>query len=159
MKNEYNIKDQVWIHTGERNLVGGRVVDIIDLIHLKEGHGADNELYIIELKTGIEDVYEVRTFDQISPDARGPINLFRKQADAVENNRLLKRIGMPIPLVGTTLEEALALDDDSDIDPDVIHAALDSSLRNSMHQPLDLKEEKTKKRNFYKRTPKKNKPV
>ena len=83
MKNEYNIKDQVWIHTGERNLVGGRVVDIIDLIHLKEGHGADNELYIIELKTGIEDVYEVRTFDQISPDARGPINLFRKQAAQV----------------------------------------------------------------------------
>jgi hypothetical protein len=159
MKNEYNIKDQVWIHTGERNLVGGRVVEIIDLAHLKEGHGADRELYIIELKTGIEDVYEVRTFDQISPDARGPINLFRKQTDAVENNRLLKKIGMPIPLVGTTLEEALALDDDSDIDPDVIHAALDSSLRNSTHQPLDLKEEKPKKRNFYKRTPKKNKPV
>lgn len=159
MKNEYVTRDKVWIHIGERNLVEGRVVDIIDLVHLKEGHSVDNELYIIELKTGIEDVYEVRTFDQISPDARGPINLFRKQKDAVENNRLLKKIGMPIPLVGTTLEEALALDDDSDIDPDVIHAALDSSLRNSTHQPLDLKEEKTKKRNFYKRTPKKTKPV
>jgi hypothetical protein len=159
MKNEYVTRDKVWIHIGERNLVEGRVVDIIDLVHLKEGHSADNELYIIELKTGIEDVYEVRTFDQISPDARGPINLFRKQKDVVENNRMLKKIGMPIPLVGTTLEEALALDDDSDIDPDVIHAALDSSLRNSTHQPLDLKEEKPKKRNFYKRTPKKNKPV
>jgi hypothetical protein len=158
MKKEYNTRDQVWIHMGERNLVEGRVVDIIDLVHLKEGHSADNELYIIEVKTGIEDVYEVRTFDQISPDARGPINLFRKQVDAVENNRLLKKIGMPIPLVGTTLEEALALDDEMDIDPDVIHAALDSSLRNSTHQPLDLKE-KPKKRNFYKRTPKKAKPA
>ena len=159
MKNEYVTRDKVWIHIGERNLVEGRVVDVIDLVHLKEGHSGDNELYIIEIKTGIEDVYEVRTFDQISPDARGPINLFRKQKDAVENNRLLRKIGMPIPLVGTDLAEALALDDDSDIDPDVIHAALDSSLRNSTHQPLDFKEEKTKKRNFYKRTPKKTKPA
>ena len=82
MKKEYVTRDKVWIHLGERNLVEGRVVDVIDLVHLKEGHSADNELYIIEIKTGIEDVYEVRTYDQISPDARGPINLFRKQADS-----------------------------------------------------------------------------
>jgi hypothetical protein len=156
MKNEYNIKDQVWIHTGERNLVEGRVVEIIDLVHLKEGHSADRELYIIELKTGIEDVYEVRSFEQISPDARGPINLFRKQTDAVENNRLLKKIGMPIPLVGTTLEEALALDDDDDISPDQIHAALDRRLKEAEHLPLSTTE-KPKKRNFYKRPPKKAK--
>ena len=62
MKKEYKIKDKVWIHLGERNLVGGRVVEIIDLEHLKEGHSPDQELYIIELKTGIDDVYEVRNF-------------------------------------------------------------------------------------------------
>jgi hypothetical protein len=159
MKKEYVTRDQVWIHMGERRLVEGRVVDVIDLVHLKEGHSADNELYIIEVKTGIEDIYEVRTFDQISPDAKGPINLFRKQKDAVENNRLLRKIGMPIPFPEMDLAEALALEDETDIDPDVIHAALDSSLRNSTHQPLDLKAEKTKKRNFYKRTPKKTKPA
>ena len=78
MKKEYNIKDKVWIHLGEPKLVEGRVVEIIDLAHLKEGHNPDRELYIIELKTGIDNVYEVRDFDQISPDAKGPINLFRK---------------------------------------------------------------------------------
>ena len=36
MKKEYNIKDTVWIHLGERNLVKGRVVEIIDLAHLKD---------------------------------------------------------------------------------------------------------------------------
>ena len=155
MKNEYNIKDEVWIHIGERNLVKGRVVDIFDLAHLDEGHSKDRELYIIELETGIEDVYEVRTFEQISPDARGPINLFRKQADVLENNRLLKKIGMPIPLVGTTLEEALALDDEDDISPDRIHAALDERLKEAEHPPLTPGGNATPKRKFYKRKPKK----
>jgi hypothetical protein len=150
MKNEYNIKD-----ISERNLVKGRVVEIFDLEHLKEGHSKDSELYVIELNTGIEDVYEVRTFEQISPDARGPINLFRKQADVVENNRLLKKIGMPIPLVGTTLEEALALDDEDDISPDRIHAALDERLKEAEHPPLMPGVNATPKRKFYKRKPKK----
>ena len=78
MKKEFNIKDKVWIHNGERKLIDGRVVEIITLDHLKENHIPGAELYIIELKTGIEDIYEVRSFDQISPDSGGPINLFRK---------------------------------------------------------------------------------
>jgi hypothetical protein len=49
MKKEYVTRDQVWIHMGERRLVEGRVVDVIDLVHLKEGHSGDNELYIIEV--------------------------------------------------------------------------------------------------------------
>lgn len=97
MKKEYNIKDTVWIHLGERNLVKGRVVEIIDLAHLKEDHDPDRELYIIEIHTGIDDVYEVRSFEQISPDEKGPINLFR-QTDAQANNRYLKKVGMQLPV-------------------------------------------------------------
>ena len=103
MKKEYNIKDTVWIHLGERNLVKGRVVEIIDLAHLKEDHDPDRELYIIEIHTGIDDVYEVRDFEQISPDEKGPVNLFRK-TDAQSNNRYLKKIGMKLPV---TLPNAL----------------------------------------------------
>jgi hypothetical protein len=66
---KYNLKDKVWIHIGEPKLTEGRVVEIIDLEHLNEGHKKDDELYIIEIDTGIDDVYEVRTFEQISPDA------------------------------------------------------------------------------------------
>ena len=33
MKKEYNIKDKVWIHIGERKLVEGRVVEIITLAY------------------------------------------------------------------------------------------------------------------------------
>lgn len=98
MKKEYNIKDTVWIHIGERKLTQGRVVDVIDLEHLGEGHSRDNELYIIEIKTGIDNIYEVRDFEQISPDEKGPITLFRKKhTEAVEAQRMLKKIGVLLP--------------------------------------------------------------
>jgi hypothetical protein len=96
MKTEYNIKDTVWIHNGERKLVKGRVVEIIDLEHLEEGHNPNYELYIIEIKTGIDNIYEVRDFGMISPDANGPIAAFRREG-LVATNRFLKKIGLPPP--------------------------------------------------------------
>lgn len=96
MKKEYNINDKVWIHMGERKLTQGRVVEIIDLEHLNEGHSPDYELYIIEIQTGIDPVYEVRDFGQISPDSNGPIMIFRREG--LEGaNRFLKKVGLPIP--------------------------------------------------------------
>jgi hypothetical protein len=96
MKTEYNIKDTVWIHMGERKLTRGRVVEIIDLEHLNEGIDPDYELYVIQVQTGIEPVYEVRDFSQISPDAHGPIAVFRREG-LVGANRFLKKVGLPIP--------------------------------------------------------------
>lgn len=96
MKTEYNLKDTVWIHMGERKLTKGRVVEIIDLEHLDEGHDHDYELYVIQVQTGIDPVYEVRDFGQISPDPQGPIALFRREGlDGA--NRFLKKVGLPIP--------------------------------------------------------------
>ena len=96
MKTEYNIKDTVWIHMGERKLTKGRVVEIIDLEHLNEKYNPDYELYVIEVQTGIDPVYEVRDFGQISPDSQGPIALFRREGlDGA--NRYLKKVGLPIP--------------------------------------------------------------
>jgi len=102
MKKEYAIKDQVWIHIGEKALVQGRVVEIIDLTHLNEGHLAINELYVIEVEAGIDNVYECRPFDLISPDAVGPINLFRNP-EARRASRYFKKIGMDAP-VGEEVE-------------------------------------------------------
>jgi hypothetical protein len=173
MKKEYNIKDRVWIHLGERKLVEGRVVEIIDLVHLKEGHSPDREFYIVEIKTGIDDVYEVRDFDQISPDAAGPINLFRKNKnDSLKNQRYLKRVGVNLPVNGPdplldlikdidTDEEFTgdghdgmgSFADEDDISPDAIHAALEKSKKDVTHTPLNLKAEKPKRR-YFKKKPK-----
>lgn len=133
MKKEYKLKEKVWIHLGERTLTEGRVVEIIDLVHLKEGHSPDRELYIIELKTGIDDVYEVRDFSQISPDAKGPINLFRNLGEPaiVANSRYLKKVGMklPVPERNVLAEIIKEINDDladpTDPSPDQINAAIE----------------------------------
>lgn len=97
MKKEYAIKDQVWIHNGEHALVKGRVVEVIDLTHLNEGHDKKDELYIIEIETGIDNIYEVRSYELISPDAEGPIHLFRNP-EARRANRYFKKMGMDAPI-------------------------------------------------------------
>jgi hypothetical protein len=128
MKKEYKIKDRVWIHLGEHKLVDGRVVEIVDLSHLKEGHNPDRELYIIEIKTGIDDIYEVRDFDQISPDAEGPINLFRRvKDDLLKNQRYLNKVGIKMPVKGphpfAYLEDIG--EDPADPSPEQINAAIE----------------------------------
>jgi hypothetical protein len=164
MKTEYNIKDKVWIHLGERNLTEGRVVEIITLDHLNENHRPGYELYVIEIKTGIDDVYEVRDFDQISPDAKGPIAFFRNiKADAQISNRFLKKVGIQLPISeGVTIEEMLDEDEDEgEPTPDEIHAAIERAERAKNDQfriPVPRKTENkrpSKKRTFTKR-PKKN---
>lgn len=154
MKKEYNIKDTVWIHLGERKLTEGRVVEIIDLEHLGEGHDPKDELYIIEVHTGIEDVYEVRNFDQISPDANGPINLFRKIKDeSLKNQRYLKKVGIQLPVNGPNILEEIAkeINDELEPTPEQIHAAMDKSLKDVVHAPLNLKTAKPKRRYFKKK--------
>lgn len=156
MKKEYNIKDKVWIHLGERKLVEGRVVEVVDLVHLKEGHSLDRELYVIEIKTGIDDVYEVRDYDQISPDAKGPINLFRHiKNDILKNQRYLNKVGIKMPVDGPNLLEEIVKEIDEDLaeGPTIeeIHAALDKSLKDTAHEPLNLKTDKPKRRYFKKK--------
>jgi hypothetical protein len=140
MKKEYNIKDTVWIHIGEKTLVQGRIVDIFDLEHLEEGHSKDNELYVIEIKTPIQDVYEIRTYEQLSPDATGPIELFRS-GEHKETNRAMKKIGMPLPDGAMEYEPT----------PDEIHAALQRSQDAIKHDPLPTGKRGPAKKRFYKK--------
>ena len=98
MKTEYNIKDTVWIHNGDRSLVKGRIVEIIDLAHLNEGYDPEQELYIIELNAGDNNIYEVRTWEQISDTEEGPVNLYKKiTSSAKEARNFLMRVGIILP--------------------------------------------------------------
>lgn len=100
MRKEYQIKEQVWIHNGETSLVEGRVVEVFDLEHLNEGLSGEDELYVIEIQTGIEPIYEVRSWQQISPDSKGPINLFRNQ-EIRRANRYFRKVGIQLPETAT----------------------------------------------------------
>jgi hypothetical protein len=144
MKTKYEIKDRVWIHIGERTLTEGRVVEIIDLAHLEEGHNPEHELYIIELKTGIEDVYEVRSVDMISEDASGPIGIFRRE-DHRESNRVMKKLGMPAP------EGVMEFEDYPEPTPEQIHAAIDRSQELNKHDPLPRDKRPPTKKKYYRK--------
>jgi hypothetical protein len=144
MKTKYEIKDQVWIHIGERKLSQGRIVEIIDLAHLDEGHDPDRELYIIELKTGIDDVYEVRSAEQISEDEIGPIGLFRKE-DYREGNRLMKKMGMPVP------QGVMEYDEYPEPTTEQIHAAMDRSQELNKHDPLPREKRAPAKKKYYRK--------
>lgn len=109
MKKELTIKDTVWIHLGEPKLVEGRIVKIITLDHLNEEHIPGKELYIIEIHTGIDDVYEVREWETISLNASGPINCFRDLGTEV---RKLKKLGIKT----TSSVPTTDLHDDDDLD-------------------------------------------
>jgi hypothetical protein len=137
MKKEYNLKDTVWIHMGEQRLVQGRVVEILDLDHLNEGYDPDLELYVIEIPSGIDLVYEVRTFGLISPDATGPINAFRREGLAGAN-RFLKKIGMPVPQGVTEWQTKTE----------------SSSTTSSIVTPNTINKNKNQKRRFYRKKPK-----
>lgn len=98
VKKTYLIKDKVWIHIGSSNLIEGRIVKIVDLEDLNEGYSRENKLYIIEVNNAIEPFYEVRSYDQISIDPKGPINLYKETAkETAVTNQLLKKVGMALP--------------------------------------------------------------
>lgn len=141
--NKFNIKDKVWIHLSLPSLIEGRVVEIIDLEHLDEGHSKDQELYIIEIKTSIENLYEVRTSDQISSTSDGPIELFKNKNLGVEQ-RFLSKIGVQLP-INTTDEES------GDPSPEEINAIIERSTNQKdklFSHTLMQKKAPAKRRNF-----------
>lgn len=147
MKKEYNIKDKVWIHLGEYRLAEGRVVEIITLDHLNESHTPGRELYIIEIHTGIDDVYEVREWECISSDANGPINCFRGLG---AETRKLKKLGIK----ATRATESDDFMEDSEPTADQINAALERTEKSSKHLPMSATATpKPKRRNFKKKQP------
>ena len=158
MIKKYNIKDRVWIHLGEKTLTEGRVVEIIDLEHLEEGYSKDDELYVIEIKTGIEDVYEVRSAELISPDSNGPLTLFRnreKRDETIKGNRFMRKIGIEIPASGDmSVELAEEIAEELEPTPEQIHAALERSQQATKHEPLATSQKTPKKKYYKKRPPK-----
>lgn len=145
MKTEYNIKDTVWIHIGEHKLVKGRVVEIITLDHLNENHIKGKEHYIIELHTGIDDVYEVREWETISPDENGPINCFRNLGTEV---RKLKKMGIK----ATQSDDTVDFMEEGEPTADQINAALERTEKLIKHPSMSPPTTpKPKRRNFKKK--------
>lgn len=154
IKKQYELKDTVWVHIGSNKLTKGKIVDYFDLEHA--GYSKDTEFYVVEIQTGIDPILEIRTWEQISQDANGPIGAYRelKELDFA-TKKFLGKVGIELPVV--TEEEknefppVMDLDKDPyDPTPEEINAAIERAERakNDMYRGTGNIAEKPKKRNF-----------
>ena len=89
------MNDDAWIHLGGHKLSKGKIIDIFDLEHA--GYSKDMEFYIVEIPTEIDPLLEVRTWEQISQDAKGPIGAYRSIKQEIETKKFLGKVGISIP--------------------------------------------------------------
>ena len=153
IKKEYNEGDKVWIHLGDGKLYEGKIIDIFDLAHA--GYPKDREFYIVQVPTEIEPLLEVRNWDDISQDAKGPIGAFRSLKEEKATQRYLSKKGIQLntsPKAETKVETQTDnidignhLEDEVyDPTPEEVNAALEKSLqaRQDVYNPAIIKEKR-----------------
>lgn len=137
-KKEYAVGDTVWIAGVSRNnarLTQGKVAKVLDM----SDEGFSEIQYIIEIPTHIETMLEIRTWHTISEDARGPVGSLRNLGAGLDATiRFVNRVGF----------EAHDAEMPDDPTPEEIHAAIEKSMKDATHAPLNLKDPKPKRRNF-----------
>jgi hypothetical protein len=148
VKKQYAVGNTVWIYGINRSNtkpVQGKVIKVVDL---SEAGYSVGDHYIIEVPTHIEPILEIRTWHNISQDEKGPVGSLRNLGNFEST---IKFAGT----VGFTFDDHPALDSSGDDEDgpstEEIHAALDQSLKNTEHAPLNLKPEKPKRRYFKKK--------
>jgi len=155
VKKKYNVGDTVWIYGISRinnDSTQGKILKVFTIDY----DGFNNEPhYIIGITTEIEMLLEIRTWHTISQTKDGHVGSIR---DAFSNpdaaHRMLSRTGMAI----ISSDEELKEEDDikehmaeeDDIDPNLIHAALEQSQKDGEHGPLVTKSNKPR-RPYYKK--------
>jgi hypothetical protein len=144
VKKKYAVGDTVWIYGINRSNIKpaqGKVIKIIDLSDA--GYSIDNH-YIIEIPSHIEPLLEVRSWHNISQDEKGPVGSLREIGNFESTIKFAGKVGF-------VFDDSPDLDSnpEDDISPEQIHAALNQSLKNTEHVPLNLKE--TPKRRYFKK--------
>jgi hypothetical protein len=150
VKKKYNVGDTVWIYGIQRNndrSTQGTVVKAFNI----EGY---NDLhYVVAIPTEIEPLLEIRTWQTISQTADGHVGSLREAFENPEAaHKMLTRTGIAFISVdeeftGDGHDGMGSVDEDDDISPEAIHAALEKSRQDATHSPLNLKEKP--KRRFY----------
>lgn len=138
IKKKYNVGDTVWIHgvATTNKLTKGQVIYSLIIQNYQQEH------YIIEIPTHIEPLLEIRTWDTISQDEHGPVGSLRnlQLSDISCENKKLSQLGYTY--------NSSTNEDNDDPTPEEIMAALEKSTSNLIHKPLNLKDNKNKRKYF-----------
>jgi len=160
IKKQYELNEDAWIHLGNGKLSKGKVIDIFDLEHA--GYDKETEFYIIEIPTEIDPLLEVRTWSQISQDAKGPIGAYRSIRQNFATKKYLGKVGIDVPMeeqpviktveIPVKIEEVAPefseVSDVYDPTPEEVNAAIERSLKQNkeMYRVATLSE---KPKRFY----------
>lgn len=137
-KNKYEVGESVWIAGVSYNnarLTKGQVVKILDMS--EDGYSA-GPYYVIAIPTEIDDLLEIRTWETMSEDSKGPVGAFRNL-----------NLGSTVRFINQTGFETA--DDFGDPTPEQIHAAIEKSIKDVSHTSLNLKSNGPRRRNFTKK--------
>lgn len=100
VKKLYNLDDIVWIYGVSRDQNKPTKGIVVRIFGLEDrGYPKDQDFYVIQVETSIEPIFEVRTWETISQDEKGPVGAFRQAVttetiDAVEKQ--LSQIGLTV---------------------------------------------------------------
>lgn len=148
VKKSYKVGETVWIYGINRSNtkpVKGKVIKVIDL---SDAGYTTGDHYVVEVPTSIEPLLEVRTWHNISQDEKGPVGSFRELGNIESTIKFATTVGF-------AFDDSPELDtEDDEIDPNIIHAALEKSQKDVSHTPLNLKSEKPAKRRHFRKKPK-----
>jgi hypothetical protein len=139
IKKDYKIGDTVWIHgvSKENKLTKGTIVKSFNIDYWGQSLST---YYVVAVSTHIEPLLEIRTWETISEDSVGPIGGFRNLKDLDSIHKLIGQSGYQYEN-----------DENDDPSEEQIQAAISKSISNQSHQPLILKDIKTKPRKRFTR--------
>ena len=114
IKKTYKLGDSAWIYgisagPGYNRLTKGTVVHEMNIDGYADTH------YVIAISNGIQDLLEVRTWEEISQDDKGPIGSFRELLmNQPATQKKLLRTGMRLPDVDMNPEITNAEDNNNE---------------------------------------------
>lgn len=152
IKKQYELNDIVWIHIGDSKLSKGKVIDIFDLEHA--GYSKDTEFYIVAIPTEIEDLLEVRTWEQMSQDSKGPIGAYRTMRQEFATKKFLGKVGIKVPAEPAVVKEEVVVGefgdglDIYDPTPEEVNAAIERAER-QRHEMYNRVTPAEKPKRFY----------
>ncbi len=150
VKKLYKVGDAAWIYGVNRNNTKPVQGEVIKIVDLKESGYFAGPYYIISIPTHIEPLLEIRTWENISQDENGPVGSFREIGNIESTIKFASRVGF-------IFDDSPSLDssdDEDNIDPEIIHAAIEKSQQVATMPPLNLKPEKPRRPRHFRKKPK-----
>lgn len=112
VKKKYKIGDKAWIYGVSSGPGYNRPIEG-EVIHELELDGFSGVHYIIAIPNEIETLLEIRTWENMSQDSKGPIGAFRASlARFSPARKVLARTGLILP--AEVIEDDEESDDDND---------------------------------------------